>query len=248
MAEINPVGIDLITGQMRPLTLDDGPTNNIGTVLNAYTGLQGVTGSQGATGAASPQGTTGIRAIGVQGITGVRGLTGLAGEVTGLTGTTGIRGLTGIRGATGAQGATGIQGATGTQGLPGNFSILFGATTITADQNLIGITGGGFTVTLPLASNAGNRRYVIQDQSGNAASNNTTVSRSGSDDIVTLAGPAASVLLQDNYEELEIQSNGVSAYYVFRFKRGLTGIQGATGLTGATGLIGATGTQGETGI
>lgn len=248
MSQINPIGIDLVTGQQRPLNLSDAPTDTAGSVLLAYTGIQGQTGTQGTTGVEGSRGFTGIQPTGLRGITGVIGLTGIQNDITGLGGITGLRGATGLRGRTGVAGATGAQGITGAQGFPGNFALLFSSTTITFDAYIIGITGGGFTVTLPAANSAGFRKFLVQDESGNATSNNTTIARSGSDNIVTLGGPVTTMLLSENYEQIQLQSDGSANYYARRIKRGLTGIQGATGVTGATGIQGETGVAGATGI
>lgn len=235
MADFNPVGIDLVTGQLRPITRNDIPTDSGGTLLVGYTGLRGVTGLMGETGILGPQGYTGL--FGQTGalVSGIRGLTGPQGA-TGRQGGTGTLGRTGLTGRTGITGTTGVQGVTGAQGR-GNYAILFEATTINASTPaggpyILGVTGGGFTITLPLASSLGTREIIVQDEVGFAGTSPTTIATSGADTI----NGAANISLSVNYEAIKLLCDGSNLFLARRILQGPTGVVGATGAQGATGV------------
>lgn len=61
MADVNPIGIDLTTGRLKPLDVNDTLTNSGGQAILGSTGIQGVTG------------VLGLGATGIQGVTGVLG-------------------------------------------------------------------------------------------------------------------------------------------------------------------------------
>lgn len=206
MSDVNLVGIDLSTGQLRPITENDVASNSDGNPLLGVTGLRGATGILGPTG--------------LQGQTGFLGFPG----ITGLQGRTGIRGVTGI--AAGSQGLTGLQGSTGVQGY-GNYSLLTGATTISIEAYIVGLdsTGGAFAVTLPLASAAGAaRRFYFQDEAGVAQTNNITITPQGEN----LINGQESFVISFNYQGVDLYSNGSN--YFARNTIGATGLQGATGI------------------
>lgn len=235
MVDINPRGIDLVTGQLRPITSTDVPTDIDGELLNGYTGPQGETGFVGASGIEGPQGPTGLLGITGALVVGIRGLTGALGA-SGLIGLTGLQGRTGSRGITGFQGITGVSGQPGIQGV-GNYALLFGDTTIeatipTGGPYFIGITGGGFTVTLPTAASLGTRELIIQDEIGFSATSPTTIATTGGDTI----NGAASIALNKNYEAIKLISEGSSLFFARRIVQGITGVQGTTGTSGSTGI------------
>lgn len=229
MADINIQGIDQTTGKLRPVSGADTLVTASGEVILGVTGIRGSTGLSGATGPQGAQGATGlIGATGVRGLTGTRGVTGPQ-----------VQGATGLMGATGTDiGVTGTFGVTGSQGY-GIYALLAGATTLTASVQVVGCdTTTSFTVTLPAAATAGvGKEYIIYDEIGNAATNNITIARSGSDTI----NGQTTYLLDANFELVKLYSSGTN--YYLRSLKGVTGIQGATGVAtqGATGIQGATG-------
>ena len=145
------VGVDLSTGQRRPLNPGDAIARSDGTLpfgtgLDGFTGIYGITGSAlqgergtiGDTGIAGAQGIVGV--TGIQGIIGTLGATGVIGT-TGFLGATGIQGITGFFAEEGYRffGATGLRGATG---IPSEGPIIKGATGIAGVGPAIGGTTG----------------------------------------------------------------------------------------------------------
>lgn len=235
MADLNPVGIDLMTGQNRPITIGDVPTDSGGTELIGYSGLSGDTGIMGETGTQGPQGYSGYHGNTGPSVLGLQGLTGIQGE-TGIRSATGITGRSGLVGSTGPTGNTGVIGITGFQGR-GNYALLFGTTTInatvpTGGPYIIGITGGGFTVTLPLAASLGTREIIIQDEMGFSATSATTFATTGADTI----NGAGTISLNKNFAAIKLVSDGVSVFIARNIVQGNTGSLGQTGVDGSTGI------------
>lgn len=233
MADINIVGVNLVTGQFHPLTQTNYATDSDGRSLQGASGLQGVTGIS--------SGQTGV--LGAQGISGINGTTGIRGT-TGILGITGaqFQGVSGLRGVTGVplqkQGLTGLQGA-------GNYSLLTSSTTIViTDAYIFGLnsTGGPFTVTLPVYNGTGgNDRFLIfQDETGQADINPVTLQ-------ATLPNvfnyESSTYLINRPYQAVEMLSD-TGNWMPYSLNMGFTGIQGVTGVSdiwGATGIAGATG-------
>jgi hypothetical protein len=158
-------------------------------------GPTGSLGAKGATGPQGPQGDTGP--AGVQGPKGDPGSAGAAGPTgpqgpIGLTGSQGIQGPIGPIGFAGASGSAGPAGATGaafsntfaadtTYHTTGTFTIPSAGAIHTF---LVDPTGGGVTVTLPLASGLVGKLVLVQTK---AFVNGTsiTVVPSGADKIFT---------------------------------------------------------------
>lgn len=234
MTDFNLVGIDLVTGQFRPVGPNDTSTDSSENQLSGFTGLSGVTGLPGL--APSVEGSAGN--TGVRGITGFAP-TGLFGE-TGIVGATGVAGRTGLRGITGP--AEGVRGLTGISppGLDssGPYSVLFGATTITLGANIVGVTGGGFAVTLPAVPFG--KRYLFYDISGVASSVPWSITGG------SIQGLSGYTVIQD-YELVEL-FGGAGFWYLKVNQQGNTGLSGTTGIAGATGIQANTGIQGQTGI
>lgn len=233
MADLNLIGIDMNTGQMRAVDSSDTIVNSDNQPLLGMTGVRGASGLSGSTGLQGSQGASGILgATGIRGVTGFRGITGLSN----------VQGVSGLIGGTGVTiGTTGIRGVTGIQGF-GVYALLTGSTTLTASVRVVGCdsSGGSFAVTLPSAATVGaGKEYFIYDVTGNVGANNVTVQRTGAD---TFNGQT-SYSLDTNYELVKFYSNGTN--YFYRIVKGTTGLQGATGLfsdvQGATGISGATG-------
>lgn len=232
MADINIVGIDLSTGQLRPLESSDFISDSSTNPLQGATGLPGVTGIA--------SGQTGV--VGSPGVTGVQGITGIRPAHQGITGA--ISSATGILGVTGTAVTTpGVQGLTGLQGA-GSYSILTGATTITADAYIVGLdsTGGPFTVTLPdlTAFDPGyGKVYVLQDQTGQANTNNVIISAPANLFFYT----DTTYVINQPYQAVEIYNDAGGSYFAISFNIGYTGLAGLTGM-----YQGETGIQGQTGI
>lgn len=73
-------------------------------------------------------------------------------------------------------------------------------------------TGGSVQVTLPAASGVSNGRfYVIKDVVGNASTNNVTIAPAGAD---TIDGDNANILIDSNYGEVCVVSDGVSEWSI----------------------------------
>lgn len=231
MADINIVGVDLISGQFRPVNPSDFPSDNEANALQGASGLQGVTGIQGVTGVVGEVGYTGVLGpTGFRGITGTRGLTGVA-----SLNSTGLDGVTGT-----SISNPGITGNTGMQG-SGSYSLLNGATTITTDAYIIGLdsTGGPFTVTLPSTIVPG-KIYIFQDEAGVAGTNNITLTAT-TPPYLSFAYQSNSYTLSFNYQAAEIL-NDFTVYWINDFNVGYTGLQGVSGIAvGSTGIAGATG-------
>lgn len=248
--QINVIGIDQSSGQLKPLETSDVAVNTVGGTVFGITGIQGVTGAIGATGwaVAGQQGLQGLR--GETGLLGAQGLTGV--QATGFQGLTGVLGLTGIAGnigATGLQGFTGLMGRTGLTSayravnIAANYSIL-------PEDYLIFISVNNnlnVTLTLPLASVVGaGKMYSVRTSFGTNTSSagDVIVATSGSDLI--------------NGQNLLIMKGGDGAHQIadlycngtHYFARGaLFGPRGATGVQGVTGAQGSlNGIQGITGV
>lgn len=238
MADFNLVGNDLNTGQYRPVGPNDASTDTIGNSLVGRTGIAGVTGLTGAT--PSLEGERGLTgSMGVTGFapTGIFGETGIVGA-TGLIGRTGVRGLTGF--SNGSQGITGFRGLTGAN-LVNPRSILFGATTITVEATLVGVTGGGFAITLPTPSAASlGRRILFYDITGVASSTPWSI-------IGSFGGLSGYTVIQ-NYQMIEFIGLNTTSWTVRFGGQGPTGLTGKTGIRGETGIQANTGMQGATGI
>lgn len=87
--------------------------------------------------------------------------------------------------------------------------------TYTADphDDIIGVTytqTGTCTVTLPLISTVGKKRYRVTDEGGNAKKNRITIAVSGAD---TICGET-STTVRNNYNSLSIYNNGVDAWFL----------------------------------
>lgn len=217
MTNINPVGIDLSTGQFRPLKSSDFASDASANPLQGATGLPGVTGiASGATGIKGQAGLTGIH-----GITGIRpqGIQGITGGF--LAGATGLTGQTGLEASVG--GTTGLQGA-------GPYTLLTGATTIASQSYIIGLdsSGGSFTVTIPLIGLQGppGKVFVFQDESGQADVNPVTLSAPDN----AFHYDSADYIINKPYQAVEILNEG-GTYFIYEFNIGYTGIQGFTGLS-----------------
>lgn len=248
MADFNLVGIDLNTGQFRPIGSSDTGTDSLGNRVASNTGITGVTGIAGTTGVQGFIGMTGP--VGITGFspTGIFGETGVEQGVTGLIGRTGIYGRTGLS-SQGIQGLTGSQGVYGEPGAPPAYMVIYGATTLNTTRYLIGVTGGGFIITLPsISSSVQGKRFIFFDISGTAGNTGSNIIIKGSS-TQTINGSNA-VAINTSYGSVEVSASNSSSFGWFaRFSgQGITGIRGATGSMGATGLIGETGIAGQTGI
>lgn len=236
MANVNIVGVDLNSGQYRPLTPRDFASDSDGNSLQGRTGLPGPTGiASGQTGITGERGVTGFHGpTGFAGLTGPIGITGAQ-----LAGVTGLRGVTGTPASSaGSAGLTGLQGA-------GNYSLLSSATTITIDAYIVGLdsTGGPFTVGLPAFNNLGGypKIFVFQDQTGQADINPVTLQVPPE---TPFSYAYETYTINRPYQAVEIL-NDTGTYFVFEFNMGYTGLQGTTGISD---IPGATGLQGSTGI
>jgi hypothetical protein len=70
-----------------------------------------------------------------------------------------------------------------------------------------GITGGGDTVTLPVAALAGvGKVFHVKDESGTAAANNITVDGNGAETI----NGAASTVISTNYGSVSVYCDGAN--------------------------------------
>jgi len=90
---------------------------------------------------------------------------------------------------------------------------LAGNLTLTGAESYVFIdtdTSSGRTINLPPASSVtGGRYFVIKDKTGDANTNNITISPNGSD---TIDGAASSTTISSSYGSLIIVSDGVSAW------------------------------------
>jgi len=174
------------------------------------TGATGSSGSTGETGATGPVGAT-------DGATGSTGETGATGE-TGGTGATGATGQTANTGPTGETGATGATGETGETGETGGEAPVIvdeiGATgTLTSDQEVILVTDGGITITLPDATSSGvgeGKAYWIKDRDGNAAADPITIDTTSSQLINSLAGETGTFVLDQDRQTIALVSDGAA--------------------------------------
>ena len=69
---------------------------------------------------------------------------------------------------------------------------------------------GDVTITLPLISSVGKKRYEIVDEGGNAKKNNITIVRSGSDTILN----DTSIQIRNNYNSLTFYNDGTANWYI----------------------------------
>lgn len=231
---VNLLGPDLITGKSQPITSTDLGTTNTGAPLFGITGARGITGIQGPTGI-SLRGPYGERIRGITGFQGFTGLVGISGP-TGLTATptsrTGPTGLAGITGAT-LQGVTGITGATGVGATTSN--TIVNSTPFTVNPAhfilLVDTSGSPVVIDLPTPSAARTgKQYGIYDFSGNAATNNITITCAAG----SINGQPTFVIVS-NYGSVDIYSNGQN-YFARTFNPGGFGTIGLMGLTGLVGV------------
>jgi len=112
---------------------------------------------------------------------------------------------------------------------------LAGNLTLTGAESYVFIdtdTGSTRTINLPPASSVtGGRYFVIKDKTGDAASNNITVSPNGSD---TIDGAASSTTVNSAYGSLIIVSDGVSAWLTTNNTSGFVRLGGDLLGTGST--------------
>ncbi len=238
-----PAGFIGPTGATGPTGIS-GPTGGQGSNGPAGpSGAQGQQGPTGGTGTAGGNGPTGP--AGPTGSTGSQGATGSAGP-SGSGGAIGSRGPTGARGATGGQGPSGPQGNTGSQGAQGNVgpqgamgptsnTFLFDTTvrptnyTIPdTDTNMMYImnnSGGAVNVTLPHATIAGRRLFVMvqfytvnnlfgaNDPGGIPPTLQLTVKTQGSDAII--ANGASQGASFQTKRIIELSSDGSGHWLTF---------------------------------
>ena len=140
---------------LKNISLMPGPKGDKG-----ETGERGPIGPQGLQGLTGPKGEAGER--GPQGETGPRGADGLQGPIgqTGPQGPAGVNGLPGpqgIQGPPGPPGPPGIQGPAGENGQPGpkgNDGVGI-PQTLSINGNILALSNGGGTVTLPASGQNG---------------------------------------------------------------------------------------------
>jgi len=210
------------------------------------TGIQGVTGNSGQTGSQGGVGPTG--STGPTGI-GITGPTGATDGATGPTGTAGIPGPTGPTGEDGATGAgeDGVTGPTGVTGPLGETGPTGGETPVITDtiglsqtllpsQEVLLVTSGGITLTLPDATSSGvgeGKVYWIKDIAGVATASPITLDTTGGQTITSFAGTATTFSLNSDYQSIAVVSD-------WQMVSGAIG-GGGEGPTGPTGEAGPTG-------
>lgn len=150
--------------ELRNISLTPGPKGDKGEVGErgpiGPQGLQGLTGPKGEAGERGPQGDTGPR--GADGLQGPQGLQGIQGE-RGRDGEPGPRGERGEQGPIGLTGHTGPQGPIGLTGPKGADGVGI-PQKISIDGNVVTLSDGGGSITLPAAAAApsGNPGQVSQ--------------------------------------------------------------------------------------
>ena len=150
--------------ELRNISLTPGPKGDKGEVGErgpiGPQGLQGLTGPKGEAGERGPQGDTGPR--GADGLQGPQGLQGIQGE-RGRDGEPGPRGERGEQGPIGLTGHTGPQGPIGLTGPKGADGVGI-PQKISIDGNVVTLSDGGGSITLPTAAAApsGNPGQVSQ--------------------------------------------------------------------------------------
>lgn len=132
---------------------------------------------------------------------GVLGPTGAQGE-TGMTGMTGATGMTGF-GNTGMTGETGATGETGGENYP-SIDTIGTNTTLTSLNDIVLLTAGGLTITLPDASIVGvGKAFWIKDRDGNASTSPVTIATTSSQTINPInAGASATTFTMNQLRQI----------------------------------------------
>jgi hypothetical protein len=235
-------------------------------------GVAGVNGTQGTAGANGTQGNQGVTGAGTQGTTGTAGTQGnqgIAGSGTAAGSTTQVQynnagAFAGSANLTwdNANTRLGVGVSPGLSTLDVQGSIRFKRTvvsstpyTVLATDNIVAVTGpaSARVLNLPAASTIpAGQCYIFSDESGNAATNNITITRNGTD---TIEGLTTKVINQ-NYGATRLYSDGSTKWFStvdignqgFQGVAGSNGTQGTAGSNGTQGTAGANGTQGNQGV
>lgn len=133
-----------------------------------------------------------------------------------ITGTISVGGTTTLSGSASISGSATFSGA-----MKINRTIVTGATySISSSDYLLGITrtaSGACAITFPSAQIITNRVWLIKDEGGNSATNNITISTSGSEKI----DGQDTLIIDVNYRMVTIYSDGTNLFsdkYSFKWE------------------------------